>query len=545
MSVKTRLIMLSLMASAGLLLLGSVALYQMSQFNDGMAQIFERSEVGQHAVIAVDRAENAFKTQVQEWKNILLRGNDPGLFKQHMEGFRKEEAHVEQELRKLTSYLAGETNIDVDLGALLSEHRKLGERYREALKNFDPDDPSAGKAVDQAVRGMDRAFSEGLVDIAHKILAEEDRLHESAKVRMVTSYQTVRVVLLVAMVGLIAGIAVLAALMIRRISSALSALESTMTQASSQHDLRLRAAATGGDEIAAAGGSFNTMLESFQRLVGDISQQASGVASNAVAVSGAVSEISGGVSTLNDSTVTVAASIEELTVSINHVRDNAEQTLEISRESASLASTGGEVVGRTVSRMLSTVDHVQASAERIEALGQQTADISGIVATIREVADQTNLLALNAAIEAARAGEQGRGFAVVADEVRKLAERTAHATHDIAEKIAAIQGQAQQAVSGMHDMVEQVRENAEQAREAGEVIVRIEEGAHKVVDVAGEITSALREQSVASDTIARQLETIARSSDESTAALAQASDSVRALEGMAARMREAAARFKV
>ena len=248
---------------------------------------------------------------------------------------------------------------------------------------------------------------------------------------------------------------------------------------------------------------------------------------------------------LNDSTSTVAASIEQLTVSINHVRDNAEQTLGITRESAQLASTGGEVVSRTVGRMIDTAGRVRAAAQNVDELGTHTAAISDIVRVIREVAEQTNLLALNAAIEAARAGDQGRGFAVVADEVRKLAERTAQATHEIGEKISTVQQHASLAVNEMSKMVEQVNADADVAREDGEVIVRIEERARRVVDVAGEITSALREQAAASDTIARQLETIARSSDESTAALGQTTHSVRNLESMAASMNDAAAQFSV
>ena len=545
MTVKTRLILLSLLASAGVLLVGLFSLFTLSQFNRDLNGVLDRIETGQHALVAVGRADSAFKTQIQEWKNILIRGNDAELFERYLKGFREAEAEVADELGKLAPYLAIEPAVSANLDALLAEHKQMGERYRAALAQFDRYDPEAGKTVDRAVRGMDREFSKGLAEIVESIQKQEAANHELALARAQDSYESVRATLLAAALAVIAGVALMATVIVRRIARSLSSLERTMTRVAAEHDLRMRAEAQGRDEIAATGRGFNAMLESFQALVREIGGQAESVAGNAAAVSGAIGEIDASVSVLNDSTATVAASIEELTVSINHVRDNAEQTLAITRESADLASNGGRVVSRTVTQMLGTVEEVRAAARRVEQLGEQSAAITGIVQTIREVADQTNLLALNAAIEAARAGEQGRGFAVVADEVRKLAERTALATQDIGEKIDAVQAQADRAVADMRRMVEQVNQDAELAREAGEVIVRIEQGAQRVVGVASDITSALREQAVASDTIARQLETIARSSDESTAALAQTSGSVRDLEAMAARMHDAAARFQV
>lgn len=509
-----------------------------------MADSFERIQRGVSALVSVGRAQTDFKTQVQEWKNILIRGNDKTNFDRYLKGFESEEAAVQLELGRVQPYVR-ETLPEFDVASLVAEHQRMGQRYREALQRFDHNDPETGKAVDEAVRGMDRAFDEGLSKLVLGIQKHEIATLEGTLITSRDTYSTVRLRLLVAIVALIAAMGAMATLVVQRIIRSLSALSDTMNRAAQQRDLRLRAAADGRDEITATGRSFNSMLEAFQKLIGKLREQAGSVAGNAADVSTTVSQIDVSVNVLNDSTSTVAASIEQLTVSINHVRDNAEQTLSISRESAQLASSGGEAVSRTVGRMTDTAGRVHAAAQNVEELGTHTTSISDIVLVIREVADQTNLLALNAAIEAARAGEQGRGFAVVADEVRKLAERTSQATREIGDKISTVQARASQAVTEMSRMVEQVNTDADVAREAGDVMVRIQEHAHRVVEFADEINSALREQAIASDTIARQLETIARSSDETTAALGQTMHSVRNLESMAANMNDSAADFSV
>jgi methyl-accepting chemotaxis protein len=219
--------------------------------------------------------------------------------------------------------------------------------------------------------------------------------------------------------------------------------------------------------------------------------------------------------------------------------------VEISRKSGKLSTEGGEVIHKAAAEMSQIAETVRLTAQAIEELGQHSNQISSIVQVIKDVADQTNLLALNAAIEAARAGEQGRGFAVVADEVRKLAERTTKATEEITQMIGTIQHSAQAAVSTMSSAVDQVSGGVALAKQAGSAITQIKDGAEQVVAVVNDISSALTEQSSASNDIAAQVEKVAQMTEENSAAAAETSSAANNLQELASHMRATVSRFKI
>lgn len=242
---------------------------------------------------------------------------------------------------------------------------------------------------------------------------------------------------------------------------------------------------------------------------------------------------------------TTAAAVEELTASINEVANSALSAQDISRKTEVISENGGEVIHRAASRMAEIAGTVENSAAVIGQLEQQSKEVTVVVNVIKSIADQTNLLALNAAIEAARAGEQGRGFAVVADEVRKLAERTSRSTQEIAETIEKIQLGTRDAVATMNCGVEQVGSGAQLAHQAGEAINEIRSSTGNVAVKIDQISYAIREQSVACNEIARNVECIAQMTGENSEAVDHTSQAARQLETIAASLEKTIGYFRL
>ena len=246
----------------------------------------------------------------------------------------------------------------------------------------------------------------------------------------------------------------------------------------------------------------------------------------------------------SESASSISVSVMEMTISMNLVEESAREAFSLSQQAGSLADSGTTVIQDAVAEIRRLSDVVNASSGTIQELGQQSEQITSIVKTIKEIADQTNLLALNAAIEAARAGEQGRGFAVVADEVRKLAERTTQSTANIATTIDSIQSGTHDAVSGMKSGVLQAAKGVSLAEQGGESIDRIRDSSKRVLAVVNDITGAIREQSSAAQQISGSVDQIVQMSEQTTSALNETVDAARRLRDLSTGLQESVRRFK-
>ncbi|WP_246261775.1 methyl-accepting chemotaxis protein [Azoarcus taiwanensis] len=239
------------------------------------------------------------------------------------------------------------------------------------------------------------------------------------------------------------------------------------------------------DVRSAAPGSLlhglSRMLGSLRQTIGEIASGTQTLKDTAENISDASTQVAQAANRQADSTSSMAAAIEQMTVSVNHISDSASDTEESSAAAAKMADSGERQVGTAAEEMQHMAETVSAAADRIRSLEARTNEISTIAGVIREIAAQTNLLALNAAIEAARAGEQGRGFAVVADEVRKLAERTSLATEEIGSMIEAIQSDTSSAVGTMDQALPQVQRGVGLAREAAQTLRNIRDGANNTL----------------------------------------------------------------
>jgi len=332
---------------------------------------------------------------------------------------------------------------------------------------------------------------------------------------------------------------------IRSVVVPLTSLQTIMSEVERSGDFTHRVNVDSSDEVGQTAGSFNHLLDSLQKTLKGILEHTSQLDNAAIELASTAQQVAQSSEMASETSSAMAASVEEMTVSINHVAESTQETSKTTQHTSELSQKGGEVIRQTVKKMHAMAGAVRESSESISELGKQSERISGIVQVIKDVADQTNLLALNAAIEAARAGEQGRGFAVVADEVRKLAERTTKATGEISETITAIQSSLQSAVSAMGHAAEEVESGVSLADQAGSSINNIQDGAQEVQTCVSEASNALNEQSTASQSIAQQVERVAQAAEENSAAASTASDSAKNIEQLARLMREAVMKFKV
>ncbi len=377
-----------------------------------------------------------------------------------------------------------------------------------------------------------------LIDLQNQ---ESDKAYNSAIEAATFAKNAELVVFLIAVAGIIGlGLSTLVSIM-RPITIA----QETVRHIAASSDLTRRVDYSANDEIGAMVSALNQMLEKIQGSMRSIQGSMGEVRGAVSALSTAASEVASSSAHQSSASSAMAASIEEMTVSVNTVSDSAHVAKDLAMRSGAVSTEGGEIIEKTVAEMASIGTIVTSASQVIESLGNDSQQISAVVQVIKEVADQTNLLALNAAIEAARAGEQGRGFAVVADEVRKLAERTTQSTLDIGSMIEKIQRSATQAVAEMRQVVEQVGAGQALAADAGQRINEIRDAAQQVSAAIVEISSALQEQSAASLDIARHVEGIAQMTDENHAAADNTADSARRLDGLATEVDQVISSFRV
>ncbi len=314
-----------------------------------------------------------------------------------------------------------------------------------------------------------------------------------------------------------------------------------------QGDLQVRvrdADGSSANELQRLGHALNTTVTQVRELVGEVARAADGVGGSAHSLGDGSKGLLASANAQSQAASGMAASVEELSVSITHVADNAREASAMGAQALASSHDGREVVRRTAHEMETIAEDIRSTADAVLALGEQSKQISSVVEVIREIADQTNLLALNAAIEAARAGEQGRGFAVVADEVRKLAERTSSSTREIADTIAAIVSETAAAAERMERARSRVGSGVELARQAGVALEVIDERSGSAVRVVQDIADSTQEQSAASQEIARAVERIAQMAEETSAIASRNAGDVGQLQDVAGKLRDALTRFR-
>ncbi len=273
------------------------------------------------------------------------------------------------------------------------------------------------------------------------------------------------------------------------------------------------------DEIGETAQWFNIFIERMQKLINNVKQNSQSVSSAALEISSSTEELSATVEEQSVQAQSVSTSLNELSTTSNEIASSMEKTREVTDESSQLTNEGSKIIENSIDSLKEIEKQSKNLNVLVEDLGESSKKIGNIVQVINDVADQTNLLALNAAIEAARAGEQGRGFAVVADEVRKLAERTAKATDEIVLIIKDLQDKSNKASQAMTETVNEVIQGREHGENSLEILGKIVNSGSEVKHAADSIAAAVEQENATIGEISNNLQEMVAGSQESASAV--------------------------
>ena len=376
-----------------------------------------------------------------------------------------------------------------------------------------------------------------LVDVQ---LKEGERLHQQEAVE----YQTIKNTFLL-MGGLALVVVLVTALLISlSIIRPLKALRDLIHRVQASSDLTLRADASGQDEVSDTARDFNALLDHQQALIRHLTDTAIQLASAAEEMSAISAQVRHAASAQGDQTNMVATAVHEMSSAVQEVARNAHATASNAEGANKEARQGSDLVQSNLTAIQGLSGSVQKASEVIDSLHSQSDEISKVLGVIQSIAEQTNLLALNAAIEAARAGEAGRGFAVVADEVRSLASNTQKATESIRSMIDGLQTGARSAVSAMQLSREQAQNSVSHAREAGEVLAHIVHAIEGIADGNVQISAATEEQTAVANEISQNITHLNDSIGEVVSSAEQSSIASRDLAQLASGLQLQIQRFK-
>ena len=474
-----------------------ISLYGLSSFNaveKGVTSLYD------DRVVPLRRLKTISDSYAVQIIDAVNRANDGSITaEQAAEGIRqaRETISTEWELYTATELTEQESRLvaqaetarnaaDLAIRNALGVLNSMNGRVRGRLDSLDGplyDD------IDPVTTKIDELLQIQLAE-AEKIRDHTFQLHD--RTFLVFLLTALSVVIAVAAIGIVIG---------RSITAPVESLRAMINRIADESDLSLRLQVNGTDEIATTSRAFNQMLEKMEGLVYRLAGATAEVASAAEEMSAVSNQTQESIAIQAEQTDQVATAMNQMSAASQDVARGASEALSAANNAEELATEGRQKGGDNRDRLESLATEVAKISGVIKGLADQSQSIGRVIQVINEIAEQTNLLALNAAIEAARAGEQGRGFAVVADEVRSLARRTQESTEEIESLVTALQTESEKAVDAMDGGQNQVAASRDQVVEVADILERIGAAIEHITGMGAQIASAAEEQSVAADQV--------------------------------------------
>jgi len=480
-----------------------------------------------------------FKKQVQEWKNVLLRGANPKKLEKYWGKFQKTEAKIQESGQSLAADLPDGEARQL-LTTFLDSHKEMGLAYRKGLKAF-KDSNFVHSVGDKAVSGIDRAPTKTLEKAAQAL---SGKASEMSSVTINNAHSGIITSVILMCLTVVAVFVIFLVYLKKAILTPAGNVVSIMELLASG-DLSTPIVCKNSDELGRIADSAEVLRSSFGNSISNVAESSQSL-SGAIGELGSVIEVTrNGVLDQQRETDQVATAINQMTATVQEVAQNAATAAGAATTADQEAQDGRHVVTRTIDNIETLSQKIQQGTETINQLANESNNIGAVLDVIRGISEQTNLLALNAAIEAARAGEAGRGFAVVADEVRALASRTQESTQEIQQMIERLQTGAQNAVQVMGESKHSAEETALQASKAGTTLENITASVTHINDMNTQIATAAEQQSNVAEEINRNVVAISEIADHSAEGAKRIDEANNNLNQIAVQLKEMVGRFRM
>ena len=494
---------------------------------------YQEQVAARQALLLEMKAQFGYGGLIHNFKNYVLRGTP------------KYADRTEANHRQLNVVIAGYRalhGVDAAEQEALRSVEGVANQYRDQLRKVKKM-VAAGqpiKAIDGAVKIDDQPALKAFEILNAAYRGHTDHTSERLDSHVETIDRTLLLILIAAFVVVVGALWWLSG----SILHPLDRLRETMERIGRDNDLTLAADASGGDELGAASAAFNTMVGKFRAIINGVTGSAGDLVGETERLSATAEQTNVGMQRQQAEIHQVVTAMTEMTATVQEVARNTSTAAEAAHNAQTEAGTGQQVVSRTIDAIDKLAAEVEQTAGVIHKLEEDSGNIGTILDTIKGIAEQTNLLALNAAIEAARAGEQGRGFAVVADEVRTLANRTQKSTEEIQAMIEQLQAGAQQAVRVMDTGRQQAQSSVEQAASAGESLQKITSAVESINDMNAQIASAAEEQSAVAEEMNRNIVNISQVAEVTAGGAHDTSAVAVGMVDLVDKLRQEVARFK-